>query len=127
MFSNTFAGIAPASCRRSSQHSCSGGACAILAIRVLYPGVTPAEASMVGFLASDQEPREISAVAVLFGGRIACALPPPGLAMPHPGRVWILDWKDAGPPGPEEYDCAIERILRGRGWSASQIRDLRSR
>lgn len=81
---------------------------------------------MVGFLAGDQEPREISAVALLFGGQIACTLPLPGLAMPHPSRVRILDWKDAGPPQPEEYDCALERMVRGRGWSASQIRDLRS-
>ena len=82
---------------------------------------------MVGFLAGDQEPREISAVALLFGGQIAYSLPLPGLAMPHSGRVWILDWQDAAPPRPEDYDCAIERMLCGRGWSASQIRDLRSR
>ncbi len=82
---------------------------------------------MVGFLAGDQELRKISAVALLFGGQIAYALPLPGLAMPHSSQVWILDWQDACPPQPEDYDRAIERMLRGRGWSASQIRDLRSR
>ena len=45
MFSNTFAGIAPASVPTFIVAQLVGGACAILAIRVLYPDVTPAEAS----------------------------------------------------------------------------------
>ncbi len=45
MFSNTFAGIAPASVPTFVLAQFAGGACAILAIRVLYPGVTPGEAA----------------------------------------------------------------------------------
>ena len=47
MFSNTFAGIAPASVPTFVLAQLAGGACAILAIRVLYPDVTPAEAEEV--------------------------------------------------------------------------------
>jgi arsenate reductase len=45
MFSNTFAGIAPASVPTFILAQLVGGACAIVAIRVLYPDVTPADAS----------------------------------------------------------------------------------
>jgi glycerol uptake facilitator-like aquaporin len=47
MFSNTFAGIAPASVPTYIAAQLLGGGCAILAIRMLYPGVTPAEASEI--------------------------------------------------------------------------------
>jgi arsenate reductase len=45
MFSNTFAGIAPASVPGFIAAQLIGGACAILAIRALYPDITPAEAA----------------------------------------------------------------------------------
>jgi glycerol uptake facilitator-like aquaporin len=45
MFSNTFAGIAPASVPTFVLAQLLGGVCAILAIRVLYPDVTPGEAA----------------------------------------------------------------------------------
>jgi glycerol uptake facilitator-like aquaporin len=45
MFSNTFAGIAPASVPGFIVAQLLGGACAILAIRALYPDITPAEAA----------------------------------------------------------------------------------
>jgi glycerol uptake facilitator-like aquaporin len=45
MFSNTFAGIAPASVPGFIVAQFVGGACAIFAIRVLYPDITPAEAA----------------------------------------------------------------------------------
>jgi glycerol uptake facilitator-like aquaporin len=45
MFSNTFAGIAPASVPSFVLAQLAGGACAIVAIRVLYPDVTPGEAA----------------------------------------------------------------------------------
>lgn len=45
MFSNTFAGIAPASVPGYITAQLIGGACAILAIRTLYPDLTPAEAA----------------------------------------------------------------------------------
>jgi glycerol uptake facilitator-like aquaporin len=47
MFSNTFAGIAPASVPGFVLAQIIGGACAILVIRSLYPAVTPAEAADV--------------------------------------------------------------------------------
>jgi glycerol uptake facilitator-like aquaporin len=43
MFSNTFAGIAPASVPGFIVAQLVGGACAILVIRARYPDVTPAE------------------------------------------------------------------------------------
>jgi glycerol uptake facilitator-like aquaporin len=46
-FSNTFAGIAPASVPGYVTAQLFGGACALLFIRVLYPSVTPAEAAEV--------------------------------------------------------------------------------
>jgi arsenate reductase len=45
MFSNTFAGIAPASVPPFILAQLVGGVCAILAIHVLYPDVTPGEAA----------------------------------------------------------------------------------
>ena len=45
MFSNTFAGIAPASVPGYIVAQLVGGALAILAIRTLYPDLTPAEAA----------------------------------------------------------------------------------
>ena len=47
IFSNTFAGIAPASVAPYVMAQLVGGACAVLVLRVLYPGVTPAEAAEV--------------------------------------------------------------------------------
>lgn len=81
---------------------------------------------MVGLLADDDELGAVSAIALLFGGQITSRLPLPGLAVPNSGRVWILDWQHPVAPQPEDYDSAIERMLRGRGWSASEIDDLRS-
>ena len=45
MFSNTFAGIAPASVPAYIVAQVLGGAFAVLALRALYPGVTPADAA----------------------------------------------------------------------------------
>jgi len=47
IFSNTFAGIAPSSAPGFIAAQIVGGVCAVLAIRVLYPDVTPAEAAEV--------------------------------------------------------------------------------
>jgi glycerol uptake facilitator-like aquaporin len=47
MFSNTFAGIAPASVPGYVAAQLIGGVCAILVVRMLYPDVTPAEAGEV--------------------------------------------------------------------------------
>jgi glycerol uptake facilitator-like aquaporin len=45
MFSNTFAGIAPASVPGFILAQLLGGACAIFTIRALYPDITPADAA----------------------------------------------------------------------------------
>jgi arsenate reductase len=47
IFSDTFAGIAPASVPGFVAAQLVGGACAILALRALYPDVTPSEAANV--------------------------------------------------------------------------------
>jgi arsenate reductase len=47
MFSNTFAGIAPASVPTFILAQLAGAACAVLALRVLYPDVTADEAAQV--------------------------------------------------------------------------------
>jgi len=47
MFSDTFAGIAPASVPAFVLAQLVGGACAVIALRALYPDVTPAEAEAV--------------------------------------------------------------------------------
>jgi arsenate reductase len=47
IFSNTFAGIAPASVAAYVLAQLLGGACAIVALRALYPDVTPAEVAEV--------------------------------------------------------------------------------
>jgi hypothetical protein len=45
MFSNTFAGIAPASVPGFVAAELVGGAVAIVVLRVLYPDITPEEAA----------------------------------------------------------------------------------
>ncbi len=47
MFSNTFAGIAPSSVPAFIGAEVIGGALAFVVVKVLYPGVTPAEAAQV--------------------------------------------------------------------------------
>ena len=47
MFSNTFAGIAPASVPGFVIAQLIGGSAAILVLRALYPEVTPADAATV--------------------------------------------------------------------------------
>ena len=47
IFSNSFAGIAPASVPAYAVAQLAGGALAVLAVRVLYPDVTPAQAAEV--------------------------------------------------------------------------------
>jgi arsenate reductase len=47
VFSNTFAGIAPASVPSFIVAQIVGGAAAVLTIRALYPDITPEEAAAV--------------------------------------------------------------------------------
>lgn len=62
MFSNTFAGIAPASVPGFVLAQLVGGAAAILAIRTLYPNVTPADAAEVVIAHVEDETRADGAV-----------------------------------------------------------------
>jgi arsenate reductase len=56
IFSNTFAGIAPASVPGFVAAQLIGGAAAIIAIRILYPDVTPADAAAVVLPHDEQRP-----------------------------------------------------------------------
>jgi glycerol uptake facilitator-like aquaporin len=56
MFSNTFAGIAPASVPGYIVAQLVGGVCAILLVRVLYTDVTPAEAAEILMPHNDGHP-----------------------------------------------------------------------
>jgi arsenate reductase len=60
MFSNTFAGIAPASVPAFVLAQLLGGAGAILALRVLYPDVSPADAAAVVLPRDRQRTRDAS-------------------------------------------------------------------
>ncbi|MGO9489607.1 MAG: aquaporin [Solirubrobacteraceae bacterium] len=63
MFSNTFAGIAPASVPGFVTAQLVGGVCALLLVRGLYPDVTSAQAATVLL------PHEDTSTAALSGGR----------------------------------------------------------
>lgn len=80
---------------------------------------------LIGITSADDDPGSSVAVAILFGGQIACNLPLPGLTMPGSGHVWILDWRALSPPQPEGSDAAIERLLNEQGWSSDQIDAVR--
>ena len=58
MFSNTFAGIAPASVPTFVVAQLVGGACAILVVRALYPDITPAEAADAVMPHGDEPPHD---------------------------------------------------------------------
>ncbi len=59
--------------------------------------------------------KDSTAIAMLFGGQIVCQLPLPGVKVPGSGSVWVLDWHPGDPPAREDYDDAIERMMRQRG------------
>jgi glycerol uptake facilitator-like aquaporin len=61
MFSNTFAGIAPASVPGYVAAQLVGGACAILVVRVLYPDLTPDEAAEAVMPHHESSPTAIGA------------------------------------------------------------------
>lgn len=80
---------------------------------------------LVGIAASDDVTGSSVAVALLFGGQISCGLPLPGVAVQGSGSVWVIDWHPDDPPPQEDFDQAIERMLRERGWSTAQINAVR--
>jgi glycerol uptake facilitator-like aquaporin len=61
MFSNTFAGIAPASVPGFVAAQLVGGACAVLVVRVLYPDLTPDEAAEAVMPHHESSPAAIGA------------------------------------------------------------------
>ena len=67
MFSNTFAGIAPASVPGYIVAQLVGGVCAILLVRVLYPDVTPAEAAEILLPHNDGHPAPDTTVTADLG------------------------------------------------------------
>jgi glycerol uptake facilitator-like aquaporin len=68
MFSNTFAGIAPASAPGFIITQLIGGAAAILAIRTLYPDVTPTEAAEIVVPQLEEHPASDGAVGQPISG-----------------------------------------------------------
>ena len=67
MFSDTFAGIAPASVPGFVIAQLVGGAVAIAALRVLYPDITPEEAAEVALPHIEERAHAEAAVAVSAG------------------------------------------------------------
>jgi hypothetical protein len=80
---------------------------------------------LVGLAADDDDASAAVAIALLFGGQMACSLPLPSVAVSGSGPVWIIDWRSRSVPQKEDYDTAIERLLRQRGWSTQQIDAVR--
>jgi glycerol uptake facilitator-like aquaporin len=68
-FSNTFAGIAPASAPGFVLAQLLGGCLAVLAIRALYPDVTPVDAAKVIVPHPDDDHRQAPVVGIPGGGR----------------------------------------------------------
>jgi arsenate reductase len=64
IFSNTFAGIAPASALGFVLAQLLGGGLAVVAIRVLYPHVTPVDAATVVVPHPDDDHRQVPVVAM---------------------------------------------------------------
>ena len=76
---------------------------------------------LVGLMADDDDSGSSVAIAMLFGGQITCRLPLPGVAVQGSGPAWVIDWHPGDPPPREDFDEAVERMLRERGWSTQQI------
>jgi hypothetical protein len=80
---------------------------------------------LIGLLAADDDVGSSVAHAFLFGGQITCALPLPGLQVDGSGPAWVIDWHPGAPPAQEDFDEAIERLLREHGWTTAQIDAVR--
>jgi hypothetical protein len=81
---------------------------------------------LVGFFTDEDFPDGSIAFSYLFGGQIRSELPLPGVPMPGYGRVWVLDHRPGPPPQHEDFDHAIERMLRDRGWDDARINAARA-
>jgi glycerol uptake facilitator-like aquaporin len=82
MFSDTFAGIAPSSVPSFIAAEIVGGALAIGVIKMLYPGITPAEAAEI-VVPHDQDQAGPAAARAAHDG---AAAPAPGPASPPPSQ-----------------------------------------
>jgi hypothetical protein len=80
---------------------------------------------LVGFVDAEDKPGSSVAIAMLFGGQITCRLPLPEVGVEGSGSVWVIDWRPRDPPPREDFDEAVERMLRERGWSEDQINAAR--
>ena len=84
MFSDTFAGIAPSSVPSFIAAEIVGGALAIAAIKMLYPGITPAQAAEI--VVPHQQDQAGPAAARSAHDGAAAAPGPPGPASPPPSQ-----------------------------------------
>jgi len=82
MFSATFAGIAPASVPAFIAAQVVGGALAVVVIRALYPGVTPAQAADI-VVPHHQSPDGPVPTPAAHDGADPSAARPPGRGQPH--------------------------------------------
>jgi arsenate reductase len=84
MFSDTFAGIAPSSVPSFVAAEIVGGALAVVVIRALYPGITPAQAADI--VVPHQQDQAGPAAARSAHDGAATAPGPPGPAGPPPSQ-----------------------------------------
>jgi len=84
MFSDTFAGIAPSSVPSFVAAEAVGGALAVVVIRALYPGITPAQAADI--VVPHQQDQAGPAAARSAHDGAATAPGPPGPASPPPSQ-----------------------------------------
>jgi len=75
MFSDTFAGIAPASAPAFIAAQILGGALAIVVIKMLYPGITPAQAADI-IVPHEQDQAETATLRAAHDGAAPAAQPP---------------------------------------------------
>lgn len=76
---------------------------------------------LVSIMSHDGNPGSSITHLFLFGGQIVCRLPLPGFEVEGSGPAWVLDWRPAPPPQQEDFDAAIERLLREQGWDEQRI------
>ncbi|MGO9900288.1 MAG: hypothetical protein ACLP0J_11470 [Solirubrobacteraceae bacterium] len=78
---------------------------------------------LIGFIRPATIPPPLSPSSCWWRARLNASLP--GLECGGAGRVWVIDWSTQAVPACEEYDAAVERLLRDCGWSDAQIDAVR--
>lgn len=76
---------------------------------------------LVALNCAEDDPRSTIAGVYLFGGGLCYELSLPGFAIQGSGRAWILDPAPSPPPRDQDFDTAIEDLLREKGYSDRQI------